>query len=140
VVRDTITDTADDLRRMYGPEYFAKESLKRIAEDNVSNAVIESIRALGEAAYLKTHGAVLWAVDADVRTRYERIVKRQSETDRVSFEKFVADEQREFANADPTKGNLKGVIQMADLVLLNNGTQEELFAQVDVALQKSGVQ
>ncbi len=137
IIRDTMTDVADDLRRIHGPEYFAKESIRRIAEEGVQNAVVESIRAIGEAEYIKSHGGVMWAVDADIAVRYQRISKRMSETDKVSFEKFVADEQREFANTETTKGNLKGVIAMSDAVFTNNGTPEELFAQVEAALTKS---
>ena len=99
--------------------------------------MIESIRTLAEGTFLKSHGAPLWAVDADVHKRYERITKRMSETDQISFEKFVADEKREWDNTDPTKQNLKGVIDMADTVLTNNGTQEELFAQVEEVLKKA---
>jgi dephospho-CoA kinase len=37
-------------------------------------------------------------------------------------------------SGDPNKQNLKAVIAMADVVLLNDGTLEELFAQVEKAL------
>jgi dephospho-CoA kinase len=134
VDRDTITATANDLRAQHGPAYFAEVSVAK-AKDKGGDAVIESIRSVGEAEYLKSHGAVLWAVDADVKTRYERIVARASETDKISFDKFVEDEKREWDNADPTKQNLKAVITMSDTVLTNDGTQEELFAQVEKALE-----
>jgi dephospho-CoA kinase len=133
VNRDTITEVANDLRATHGPGYFTEEALRRAGGEG-GNVVIESIRTVGEAEYLATHGATLWAVDADKRTRYDRIYKRASETDQISFEKFVADEEREWSNTDPTKQNLKGVIALAKVVLTNNGTQEELFAQVEAAL------
>ncbi len=133
VNRDTITEVANDLRAIYGPGYFTEEALRR-ANAQGGDVVIESIRTVGEAEYLLSHQAVLWAVDADKRTRYDRIYKRASETDLISFEKFVADEEREWTNTDPAKQNLKGVIAMAKVTLQNNGTQEELFAQVEKAL------
>jgi dephospho-CoA kinase len=138
VNRDTITATANDLRAQHGPAYFAEVSVAK-AQALGGNAVIESIRSVGEAEYLKSHGAKLWAVDADVTKRYERVVVRASETDKISFEKFVEDEKREWDNQDPTKQNLKAVIAMADVVLTNDGTQEELFVQVEKALAKAGV-
>src|SRR5581483_2054805 len=104
--RDTMLAVANDLRATKGPGYIA-EQLVLEAQGNQGDAVIESIRSVGEAEHLKQHGAQLWAVDADLRTRYERIVKRMSETDKVSFEKFAQDEQAEFANEDPSKPNLK---------------------------------
>jgi dephospho-CoA kinase len=134
--RDNMTDVADDLRRIYGPGYLAQAAIKKLEDEGGGDAVIESIRSLGEAEYLKTHGALLWAVDADIKTRYERIQLRASETDKVSFEKFVQDEQREFANTDPTRGNIGKVMQMADTVFNNDDSQDKLFAQVEKALSK----
>src|SRR3569623_560327 len=72
VNRDTMTLVADDLRRQHGPGYFTEETLKRI-EGEDADYVIESIRSLGEAQYLKSKGAILWAVDADIKKRFERI-------------------------------------------------------------------
>ena len=133
--RDVMTTVANDLRSIHGPEYFAEEALAR-AKKVGGNAVIESIRSVGEAEYLKKGKVLLWAVDADIQKRYERITRRMSETDKISFEKFVADEKREWDNADPTKQNIAGVMKMADVVLTNNGTQEELFTQVEAALRQ----
>src|SRR3989344_4625117 len=87
--RDTMTAVANDLRRIYGPSYFSKRALEKIEEQGGGGAVVESIRSIGEADYLKKYGAALWAVDADIKKRYERISKRMSETDKISFEKFV---------------------------------------------------
>lgn len=131
--RDNITDTADNLRTQRGPGFLAELMLER-AQKEGGDAVIESIRSVGEAEYMKAHGALLWAVDADIKLRYERIQLRASETDKISFEKFVEDERREFANEDPTRGNIKKVMEMSDDTFQNNGTPEELFAQVETVL------
>lgn len=133
VNRDTMTEVSNDMRAKEGSGFFAKRAIQ-FAEESGKDVVAESIRSIGEAQYLKERGAQLWAVDAAVHKRYERIAKRLSETDHISFEKFVADEQREWKNDDPTKQNLHAVIEMADVLLKNDGTQEELFAQVEVAL------
>ncbi len=135
VNRDTMVEVANDLRAKNGPGYFTQEAMKRAGAEG-GDVVIESIRSLGEAQYLKEHGAALWAVDADIKSRYERITLRASETDKISFEKFAADEQKEMHNDDPTKQNIAGVIAMSDAVLMNDATQEELFAQVEEALKK----
>lgn len=133
--RDVMLATANDLRAIHGPGYISEQLLGKALADG-SNAVIESIRSIGEAEYLTSHGALLWAVDADIKIRYERITKRASETDKVSFEKFVQDEQAEFANTDPAKPNLKAIIDMADAVFINKGTPDELFEQGEMALAK----
>jgi dephospho-CoA kinase len=70
------------------------------------------------------------AVDADPKIRYERIVKRNSETDRVNYDEFIANEQREMTSTDPNKQNLSKCIIMADYTLYNNGTVEKLCEEV----------
>ena len=133
--RDNMLLVANDLRATYGPGYIA-EQLVVEAMNGGGNAVIESIRSIGEAEHLHGHGALLWAVDAPIELRYERITNRASETDQVSFEKFKKDEAAEFANHDPSKPNLKALIEKADAVFVNHGSPEDLFAQVEKALQK----
>ncbi|MBI2004548.1 AAA family ATPase [Patescibacteria group bacterium] len=137
VNRDTMTQVANDLRALHGPNYLVEELLKQAKLHPKNNIVIESIRSVGEEKYLKSQSTTLWAVDADINTRYKRIVGRASETDAVSFEKFKADEDREMESNDPNKQNLKAVIAMAGVVLINNGTPEELFVQVEKALQQA---
>lgn len=136
VNRDTIVETANDLRLQYGPGYII-ESLFNQAVANKSNAIIESIRNLGELEILCIHNNFyLIAIDADQQLRYERIVKRGSETDNVTFEEFLAHEEREMDSDDPTKQNIKAVVKKADFHVENNGTLEDLHKQIDQILHK----
>ena len=137
VNRDTITETANDLRTKFGLTHMVENLLDRARKEG-GDAVLESIRTPSEAEFLKSHGALLWGVDADQKTRYERVYKRGSETDHISFEKFKEDEAREMNNDDPAKQSIAKVMATADRVFLNNGTPEELFAQVEETLK--GVQ
>ena len=78
-------------------------------------------------------------MDAAPQLRYERIVARASATDAVSFEQFIAAEQLEMDNAgDDTKQNLSACIAAADAAFNNDGTLEELHAQVQAALARQG--
>jgi len=141
VNRDTITQVANELRAQRGAGWIVDQLLTQAIEQTRTlrqkGVVIESIRSIGEAQILKSKSALLWAVDAGPQTRYQRIVGRGSTTDSVSFEKFLEDEKREWDNADPNKQNLKGVMAIADETFTNNGTQEELFAQVEAGLKKA---
>lgn len=139
VNRDSMVLVANDLRAQHGPGFFAESAVAYAAQEE-GNVVVESIRSIGEAEYLKSKGAQLWAVDADKKVRYERVTRRASETDKITFEKFVTDEALEWNNSDPTKQNLQAVITMANHIFYNNGTQEELFAQVEEDLKKIAVQ
>lgn len=137
--RDSMVLVANELRAQHGSDYFARRAIEKSAEDG-GNAVIESIRSVGEARRIKENGGILWAVDADIRARYERIIGRNSETDHISFEKFVADEELEMRNDDPNKQNIAAVMAMADSVFTNDGTPDGLYQQVDLALKKAGVE
>ena len=102
------------------------------------DAVVESIRAIGEVEAVKKNGGILFGVDADIETRYARVVERAGVTDRVSFNEFVAQEQRESTLADPTKGNLRSCIELADYNFKNDWTVDELKGKVEKVLMGVG--
>ena len=68
--------------------------------------------------------------------RYERISLRKSETDHISFEQFLSDEEREFKSDDPNKQNLSRCIKLADYIFNNDGTMDDLHNQVSEAMKK----
>ena len=134
--RDTMISYANRLRKEHGPRYVF-DSLWERASQKEGNVVIESIRTLAEAGAVKAQpGAVLLAVDADPEIRYKRITERKSALDNVSFEEFLAQEEREMHSDDPNKQNLRGCIERADVIIENNGTLEELHGQIDTILKE----
>jgi dephospho-CoA kinase len=135
--RNSTNIVGNDLRKTYGPAYIFEQLLAR-AQARSGDTVIESMRTIGEAEYFKSQGALIWAVDADKQKRYERVVLRGTGLDKVSFEDFCAQEDREMNQKEKHDMNIAGVIAMADTVLTNNGTQEELFQQVEQALAQAG--
>ena len=128
--RSSMRDVANDLRKMHGPAYVVEQLFAK-AEEKGGDVIIESIRTIGEAEFLKSNGALIGAVDADKKLRYERAVLRGSGTDKVSFEEFCMQEDREMASTEPWDMNVFGVMKMADFTLENNGTLDELHAQID---------
>ena len=139
VNRDTLIVAANHMRAEHGSGYIVEQLMSQALSVKNTNVVIESIRSVGEAQFLKSHGAKLWAVDADIHARYARIVKRASDKDGVTFEKFGQQEEQEMHGTDPSTQNLAAVREMADVVMQNDGTQEALYQQVEAALQKAGV-
>ena len=71
--RTQMMHMGNELRAAHGPGYLTEQLFDHAKKSD--HAVIESIRTVGEAQYLKSHGALLWAVDADKKTRYERVQK-----------------------------------------------------------------
>ena len=130
---------ANSLRAERGDDYLVQEYLRRAREEGWKDFVIESLRAIAEAETLKKNGGVLFAVDADPKVRYARIQERASESDQVTFDEFIAHEQLEMNDPDPHGMQKEKVIALADYVITNNGTLEELRARVDEILAKMGV-
>jgi len=134
VDRDSMTAVANDLRAKHSPAYIAEQLYER-AKKSGKNSIIESIRTPGEVELLKSKGNFyLFAVDADPKTRFERIQIRKSSTDNVDFETFQANEKREMQSSDPNKQNLLKCREMADFVLENDGCISELNAQIEEIL------
>jgi len=139
VNRDSMVLVANDLRATYWPSYIV-EQLYKEAVLTTKNSIIESLRAVGEVEALKwKENFHFFAIDADPKIRYERVVIRGSETDKISYEKFIEDEQKEMNNTDPTKQNIAKCMQMADHVFTNDWTLEELNTQIEEVLEKYNI-
>jgi|ETN01SMinimDraft_4_1059930.scaffolds.fasta_scaffold02562_7 dCMP deaminase len=134
--RDNMLLVANDLRQQNSPSYIAEE-LYKIANAAGGNAVIESLRTPGEIISLRNKSNFhMLSVDANPQIRYIRMLKRASETDNISFEKFINDEKREMENIDPAKPNLKKCIEMSDMKLNNDNSIEELKEKIEDILRE----
>jgi dephospho-CoA kinase len=134
--RDSMFHLANELRTSFGPSYVTDQLYKQALVSG-KKCVIESIRTPGEIDSLRAKGNFfLLAVDADPELRYQRILLRQSETDRVTRKTFLENEEREMNPADPNKQNLKKCIGMADFILLNNSTKKDLIRQIEKVLEQ----
>jgi dephospho-CoA kinase len=134
VNRDSMVEVANDLRAKNSPGYIAEKLFEK-AKNSGKDCIIESIRTEGEINLLRNKGKFyLFAVDADSKKRYERVLKRKSSTDSISFEEFIENEKREMQSNDPNKQNLSKCISMANYVFENNGSFEELYKKVEDVL------
>lgn len=138
--RDTMVTLANELRAAHKPSYIT-DCLYEQALLSGQDCIIESIRTPGEVFSLREkENFYLFAVDAKPETRYERIVKRNSETDHIDFETFVANEKREMNSDNPNHQNLKKCIDLADFVFDNNGIVADLHQQIEDTLIKIKVE
>jgi dephospho-CoA kinase len=135
VNRDSMVIVAIDLRKNNSPSYIV-DCLYEKAKSGGKDSIIESIRTPGEVCSLRKKGGFyLIAIDADLKVRYERINRRQSETDHISYQTFLENELREMESTDPNAQNIGRCIELADYKLYNNGTIEQLNHAVDQVLQ-----
>ena len=131
VNRDSMTSVANELRAKYNPAYVVEQLYEKALLVG-GNSIIESIRTPGEIEYLKKMGDFyLIAVDADAKVRYERVALRGSATDHITLDTFLANEEREFNTTDPNKQNLGKCIELADLILYNDGSIEDLNSRLE---------
>ena len=129
--RDSMMIVANNLRAKHSPSYIIDQLYLRAIKSG-KNAVIESLRTPGEIESLRKKGKFyLFAVDADTKQRYNRIRIRNSETDKISFETFLENEQREMSSTDQNKQNLQKCCEMADFVFTNNSTIKDLNNKVE---------
>lgn len=140
--RDSFTVVANSLRESFGSAYITDCLYKRALETG-KDAIIESIRSIGEVESLRKKAAettgsrfVLLSVDAPIEERYRRIKLRASSTDNIDFDTFVNNEKREMESQDPNKQNLLSCMSMADFRLDNSTNLEDLHSQIDQIINK----
>ena len=133
--RDSMIEVANNLRKEHGPTYIFQQ-LVGMAKDHGGNCVVESIRAVAEARYLKEQGGVVLGIDAEPTIRYNRIVNRGSETDNVTFDEWRDQEIRESNPDDPTKQDIFGALKESSMIIENDGDMDAFQQKIDEFVEK----
>jgi len=131
VTRNNLRLTANALRKEHGDDVIVRIGIDRMEAEGADKAIIESIRALAEETTLKAEGGILLAVDADPKTRYQRISGRKSASDLVSFEEFTKQENLEMNDSDPHGMQKAKVMQAADFTIKNNASTKVLGEAIE---------
>jgi dephospho-CoA kinase len=129
--RDTYSPLASEIRTA-NPAGLAKILTERYQADGGGDAIIEALHDVGEAEYIKANGGLLLGIDADVQVRYNRAIARGSEKDQITFEHFQAQIEREENGGG--HHNIRAAMKLADYTIMNNGSIEELQAQIEAFL------
>ncbi len=135
VSRESLIQIGNELRQRFGPSILADRIVELTRPDR--NYIIDSIRNPAEVATLRKacREFKLIRVDAPLQTRFERTVARRRENDPITFEAFVALETRE-ASGDPMSQNLDEVEKLADEILVNDSSLEELRPKIDIMVSR----
>ena len=122
--REALIEGGRELRRKGGPGVLAEMLLELIDGDD---AVIDSIRTPAEVEALRIRGDfVLIEVRAEEGSRWNRMMDRSRPGDPKEKGAFLAQEAAEARAEDEAGQALDATAAMADLVVLNDGTIEEL--------------
>ncbi|MCX6819810.1 MAG: AAA family ATPase [Candidatus Adlerbacteria bacterium] len=136
--RKNLSELADELMKQHQGGVLSI-SHERAQKNGLENYILEAIHRVDEANYVKSIGGIVWGVDADIELRFERITKRkEGEKDNVTFEQFLADSKREDEGGTGTGPNIRAVLAISDHVFHSNGSKEELYVEVEEALQEAG--
>ncbi len=131
--RENLIEIGNKLREEGGPGVLADKLIPKLNSEN--NHIVDSIRNPLEVISLRNetqlHSFFLISVDANARLRYDRLCSRGRIGDTDSWDKFVEQEKREENNDDPNKQQLSKTMEMADYIIDNSGTLEELEAEVN---------
>jgi len=129
VTRENLIVAANEMRSRLGAGVLAERILQKVGPD--AHAVIDSIRNPFEVEALRRRKDFhLISVEADPKVRFERTKARNRENDPQTYEEFLELEAREAQTNDPTTQQMNRTAAMADAVIENDGTIEDLRDQV----------
>ncbi|WP_287582142.1 AAA family ATPase [Candidatus Borrarchaeum sp.] len=121
-----------DLRKREGNDIVAKRCIEKLKENEVKYewAIIEGLRGLEELSTFRKHlNFLLIAVHASPPTRFNRLKQRGRSDDPQNREMF---DKRDLTEL---KVGIGSVIALADHILVNEGSKEDLFGKIDQLLE-----
>lgn len=128
--RDNLIRRGNELRREGGPDILAR----LVLAETRPPSVIDSIRNTREIAYLKSQpGFFLLAIEAPIGLRFERAVLRGRNESAATLEEFTRKEDEE-RSSRPEAQHLDACLALADAVVVNDGTIEDLHRKLEAFL------
>ncbi len=119
------------VRATEGPAVVARRLLPKIETAHSSIVIVEGIRSMHEMRELQSkHQVVTFAIHASPQTRFRRLLSRKRSDDPKTPDTFYERDSREL------EVGLGQVIAFADVVLINEGTIEELQSAFKRAISK----
>lgn len=133
ITRETLNAISNKLRQKLGSDILAKRTAEIIERQNPKFVVIDSIRNPAEVNFLKQRfGAKIIGVVANQKKRFEFFMKRGANTSGIaSWEEFRELDDKELSQTGDFKQQVNVCLELADIVIDNNGTIEQLRTQVE---------
>ena len=119
------------VRRDEGPAVVAKRLVPKVEASNSRILIVEGIRSEDEVRELKSRFDVITvSIHASPKTRFQRLLARGRSDDPKTWDTFYERDNREL------NVGLCRVIALADVLLLNEGTIDDLQSSFDAAFKK----
>ena len=134
--RDVLISVSEIVRSKFGEGTLANVMAKDVEYDDHELIIVDGARRMADVEYLsKLEGYHLIYVTTTIETRYERVKNRGEKVDEknMSFEQFKKDNERS------TEVSIHEVASYAEKTINNDGTLEQLHAQVEALLTEYGL-
>ena len=132
--RDALIEGGRELRRQGGAGVLAEMLLEMLDGED---AVIDSIRTPGEVKALRERDDfILIEVKTSPDIRWERSQSRARAGDPLDRETFIKQEKAEAVAKDAAGQALNATAELADLVIINDGTEDELNKDLEEMFMK----
>ena len=129
LTRDNLILTGNELKSQFGTTILAERDFHQSQELSSERLVFDSIRHPDEALFLRGKGVYLLGITANLKLRYQRIMARKKETDRVSFEQFKEHDIVE-ASGNSVGQHVLKTLELCDGLIEN----EQGLAEVEIQL------
>ncbi len=134
ITRDNSVRVSEEMRQKYGVTYWVQKVVDKILKEGYDKVVVDGVRLPTDDKLLRDSFGkdyILIKVDADPSIRFERLKKRARPGFPKTLEEFKFHEQRE-----NKVFKLDQTFKLADAVVDNSTTLEELYKRVDELLTK----
>ncbi|GIU69328.1 MAG: hypothetical protein KatS3mg002_0564 [Candidatus Woesearchaeota archaeon] len=121
ITRKSQQDLGNQLRKEFGGQILAEKALKKF-QSYSTPLVINGIRNVDEIKYLRENADFhLIGIDAPLEIRWERLKKRNRDSDLLNHDRFVIDDARDKGFNEPLNGQQVGMCLVhADFLISND--------------------
>jgi len=125
ITRKDLQDLGNEIRKKGGPSAWIKRLIENIEE--TEDYIVDGIRNPGEVEELRNlKNFHLISIDAPQKTRFERVISRNKDSDPNHWEGFIEIDERDFGEEDPLGQQVGKCIGLADFYVFNDNNLENL--------------
>jgi len=129
--RDTLINTANELRSAHGPGVLVERILAKKPQGDI---IIESLRNPAEVEAVRAAGGMIVAIDVPAEKRLVRFIARGRAGDPRTLDEVAALDTRESREDDMSAIRIHVCIAMADAALTNDRDLDALHRHIDELL------
>lgn len=139
--REALISIGNALRENLGDDVLARGAQRWLERENISKGVIDSIRNPAEVRFLQRElSTLVVGVTMSPEKRFELMLVRKREGDPKNWEEFQALLRLEQGEGQSTSGvQIKQCLDLADAIVQNDGTLEELHLKTNEMLVARGI-